>query len=58
MDKQLEEIKTIILKALVGEWRVNYGHRLQVQKILAALDKAGYKIVPKETSTKDQTNEP
>lgn len=57
MNNQLEEIKTIILKALVGDWRVNYGHRLQVQKILVALDKAGYKIVPKEASTKDQTNE-
>lgn len=57
MNNQLEEIKTIILKALVGDWRVNYGHRLQVQKILAALDEAGYKIVPKETQTKGGNNE-
>lgn len=57
MDLQLEKIKSIILKALVGQWHANYGHRLQVKAIIAALDKAGYKIVPKESQTKDGNNE-
>ncbi len=51
---EVEKIKSIILKALVGQWRVNYGHRLQVKQILLALDEAGYEIVPKNKEYKSE----
>lgn len=54
---EVEKIKSIILKALVGQWHVNYGHRLQVKQILLALDEAGYKIVPKDDKEKNEKGE-
>ena len=57
MNIELEKIKAIILKALVGQWRVNYGHRLQVKQILLALDEAGYVIVPKDDIEKNEKGE-